>query len=120
MSGYEGDWSNGAHLWWIEAKPGDRLDLAVPVAQAGKYRLTMQLTKAADYGIVQLSLDGRKLGGPIDLFNNGVVPLGPILFGEQTLTAGEHKLTVEIVGANEKAVKAYMFGLDYVKLDPVK
>jgi len=120
MSGYEGQWSGDSHLWWTEAKPGDKLDLAVPVAQAGKYTVRMQCTKAVDYGIVQLSLDGRKLGGPIDLFNNGVVPLGPILFGEQTLTAGEHKLTVEIVGANDKAAKSYMFGLDYVKLEPVK
>jgi hypothetical protein len=69
---------------------------------------------------VQLSLDGRKLGGPIDLFNNGVVALGPIYFGEQDLAAGERKLTVEITGANEKAVKSYMFGLDYLKLEPVK
>jgi len=120
MSGYEGQWSGDAHLWWIEAKPGDKLDLAVPVAQAGEYKLAMQFTKAVDYGIVQLSLDGRKLSGPLDLFNNGVVPLGPVYFGEQNLTAGEHKLTVEILGANEKAVKAYMFGLDYVKLEPVQ
>jgi hypothetical protein len=120
MSGYEGQWSGDAHLWWIDAKPGDKLDLALPVAKAGKYKLTMQFTKAIDYGIVQLSLDGKKLSGPLDLFNNGVVPLGPVPFGEQELTAGEHKLTVEIVGANEKAVKSYMFGLDYVKLDPVK
>ena len=28
---------------------------------------------AIDYGIVQLSLDGKKLGAPIDLINNGVV-----------------------------------------------
>jgi len=120
MTGYEGDWSNGAHLWWIEAKPGDKLDLAVPVAQPGRYKLTMQLTRAIDYGIVQLSLDGRKLSGPIDLFNNGVIATGPIDFGVQDLAAGERKLTVEITGANEKAVKSYMFGLDYMKLEPVK
>jgi len=34
------------------------------------------------------------------------------------LTAGQHKLTVEITGANDKAIKVYMFGLDYVKLAP--
>ncbi len=39
--------------------------------------------------------------------------------GEHDLTAGEHKLTVEIVGAREAAIKSYMFGLDYVKLDPL-
>ena len=66
-----GQWSNDAHLWWIEAKPGDKLDLALPVKQAGKYRLGMQLTKAPDYGIVQLYLDGQKLGDPIDLYHDG-------------------------------------------------
>ncbi len=69
MSGYEGTWSNESHLWWTDAKPGDTLDLAVPVEKAGTYKLKMQLTKAIDYGIVQLSLDGKKLGEPIDLFN---------------------------------------------------
>ena len=39
--------------------------------------------------------------------------------GEHELTAGDHKLSVEIVGANDQAIKSYMFGLDYVKLDPL-
>jgi hypothetical protein len=89
------------------------------VKQAGKYRLGMQLTKAPDYGIVQLSLDGQKLGAPIDLYHESVVPTGLLAMGEHDLTAGEHKLTVEIMGANDKAIKNYMFGLDYVKLDPL-
>ena len=41
------------------------------------------------------------------------------LCGDHDLTAGDHKLTVEIMGANDKAIKNYMFGLDYVKLDPL-
>jgi hypothetical protein len=119
LSGFGGQWSNDAHLWWIDTKPGDKLELALPVKQAGKYRLGMQLTKAVDYGIVQLHLDGQKLGDPIDLYHDGVVPTGLLRMGEHDLTTGDHKLTVEIVGANEKAVKSYMFGLDYVKLDPL-
>ena len=86
----------------------------------GKYELKVALTKARDYGIVQLYLDGQKLGEPIDLYDPNVVPTGEISFGEMDLAASAHKLSVEIVGANEKAVKSYMFGLDYVKLEPVK
>jgi hypothetical protein len=119
MYGYGPNWSGDAHLWWIEAKPGDTLDLAVPVQKAGTYRLKMQLTKAIDYGIVQLYLDGEKLGGPIDLFNDGVVATGALDMGVHKLDKGEHKLTVEIVGANEKAVKSYMFGLDYILLEDI-
>ncbi len=91
----------------------------MPVKAAGKYRVGMQLTKAPDYGIVQLYLDGQKLGDPIDLYHKSVAPSGLLSMGEHELTAGEHKLTVEIVGANDKAIKNYMFGLDYVKLDPL-
>jgi hypothetical protein len=109
-------WSNAAQLWWSDAKPGDKLELALPVAKAGQYRLLAQLTKAVDYAIVQFSLDGEKLGEPIDLFHDGVIPTGELDFGPRQLGAGEHTLTVEITGANPKSVKSFMFGLDYVKL----
>lgn len=119
LTGFGGQWSNDAHLWWTDAKPGDKLQLAVPVKQEGNYRFELQLTKAPDYGIVQLYLDGQKLGGPIDLYNPSVKPTGVMSFGEVHLASGQHPLTVEILGANDKAVKNYMFGLDYVKLEPL-
>jgi len=117
MTGFGGGWSNDSHLWWTRAKPGDKLDLALPVKDAGKYKLTARMTKARDYGIVQIYLDGQKLGDPIDLYNPEVVPTAVLNWGTHELTAGKHKLTLEITGANEKAVKAHMVGLDYVKLD---
>ena len=112
----DGKWSDDEQLWWTKGKVGDKLVLALPVKEDGKYEVQAVLTKARDYGIVQLYLDDKKLGEPIDLYNPEVVPTKPLSFGTQELTKGEHKLTVEIVGANEKAVKAYMFGLDYVLL----
>jgi hypothetical protein len=118
MGQYGGTWSGASQLWWTQGKPGDKLDLALPVKDAGKYRLTVQLTKANDYGIVQLYLDDKKLGGPVDLYSPEVVPSGPLDLGQHDLAAGRHKLTLEITGANPKAVKSYMAGVDYVKLDP--
>jgi hypothetical protein len=120
MSGFGGGWSGEAHLWWTGAKPGDKLELALPVQKAGNYELGVQFTKAPDYGIVQVYLDGQKLGGPLDTFRpavrlNDMVRLGPL-----DLTAGDHKLTIEITGANAKAIKSYLVGLDYVKLIPAK
>jgi hypothetical protein len=119
LTGFGGSWSNDAHLWWINAKPGDKLVLALPVAKSGKYKLGMQLTKAPDYGIVQLYLDDQKVNDPFDLYHSSVSPTGLIPFGEHQLTAGQHKIMVEILGANDKAIKNYMCGLDYVKLEPV-
>ncbi len=117
LSLFEGRWSGDAHLWWIEAKPGDRLELALPVGQTGRYKLLAALTRAVDYGIVKLTLDGRELT-TLDLFNPAVVSTGELDLGTHELTAGEHRLGVEILGANDRAVKSYMFGLDYVRLVP--
>ena len=111
--------SNEAQLWWTGGKPQDVLELALPVEESGTFAVKVQLTKAVDYGIVEMYLDGKKMrGSPFDLFNNGVVATGELDAGVFTLTKGEHKLRIEIVGANDKA-KGYLFGLDYVKLDRV-
>ena len=120
MSPWGEKWSNDGQLWWTGARPGDRLELALPVAKGGRYQLRAQLTKAVDYGIVQFALDGEKLGPPVDLFHDGVIPSGELDLGTRYLTAGDHALAVEIIGANLQAAKAFLFGLDYVKLVEMK
>ena len=115
MAHYKGGtWKNDDHLWWTGAKPGDKLEVVVPTKKSGTFDVSVVLTKARDYGIVQLSLDGKKAGDPIDLYNPTVVPTDPIPIGTHELAEGDHTLGVEIVGANEKAIKSHMFGLDYV------
>jgi hypothetical protein len=116
MGGWSGHWKDNNQLWWTGAQPGDKLDIQLKVDQDGTYDVEVCLTKAVDYGIVQLWIDDQKAGSPIDLFHDGVIPSGPLAVGTHQLAAGEHKLTVEIVGANPQAVKAYMFGLDQVLL----
>lgn len=116
----KGRWTNDDHLWWTGARPGAKLELAVPVAKAGKYAVSVVLTKARDYGIVQLSLDGAKVGPRIDLYSPRVTRSEPIALGAHELSAGEHKLEVEIVGANENAVPSFMFGVDEIRVEPVQ
>jgi len=69
--------------------------------------------------MVQLYFDDRKLGDVVDLYHPSVVSAGPMTFEMHDLSAGEHKLTLEITGSNPAAVKAYMVSLDYVKLEPM-
>jgi hypothetical protein len=52
------------------------------------------------------------------LYNPDVVPTEPISLGSHRLAAGDHKITVEILGANDAAIKAYMFGISHVELKP--
>ncbi len=110
-------WSGAGQLWWTGAKPGDRLTLALPVTIAGKYSIEAVLTRAPDYGVVKFFIDDQPLSDKqSDLFGSRVSITSQLVLGEKELTAGEHRLTVEITGANPEAVKAYMFGLDYLWL----
>ncbi|HEY3397167.1 MAG TPA: glycoside hydrolase family 172 protein [Armatimonadota bacterium] len=121
MSGFGADkWSGNMQLFWPSGKPGGKLVVALPVDADGKYQLTTVLTKADDYGIFQFSLDDVKLGDPVDLYNNGVIPSPVIDLGAHDLTKGEHKLTIENVGKNDAAKAMYYFGMDWIKLTPVK
>ena len=113
-------WSGNSHLWWTGGRPGDRLDIEIPVAKTDIYDLCVTLTQAKDYGIVQFSWDGRDIEAPVDCYHAQVVPSGTISLGRIHLDAGMHTLGVEILGANPKALKAYMFGLDYVLVRPAE
>jgi putative membrane-bound dehydrogenase-like protein len=120
MGGFQKDrWSGDDQLWWTGAAPGAQLDLEVPVEKDGRYEIEIVLTKARDYGIVQLSLDDETLGEPIDGFNEpDVITTGVLSLGVRSLKSGSHKLSFKISGTHPKAVKAYMVGVDYVRLVP--
>jgi len=110
-------YSGEAHLWWREAKAGDELVLAFESEKAGPHHVIVVLSKAPDYGIHQLSVNGRKAGEPIDLFKSGRWgATDEIDLGLFDLEKGRNLFSVTIVGKNEEAVPNFMFGLDYLRL----
>jgi len=112
-----GQWSGGDQLFWSGAKPGDKLELELTVPTDGTYTLAAALTKARDYAIVQLHLDDQPLGDPLDLYSApDVITTGELPLGQRQLTAGPHRLTLTIQGANPGATKSHMVGIDYVRL----
>ncbi len=112
-------YSEEAHLWWRDAKIGDELVLAFESAGSGPHHVFVVLTEANDYGIHQLAVNGRKIGKTFDLYRS--TPWGPtdeIDLGLFDLHEGKNSLSITIVGANEAAIKNYMFGIDYVRVSP--
>jgi hypothetical protein len=115
-----GGCSADRHMWWSQGgKPGEKITLGFDVARAGRYQVLAGFLKAGDYAIVQYSLNGEKVGEPIDLYSESIGPSGDVDFGVRDLKAGRNTITLEIVGANEKATKSYMASLDYLILQPV-
>lgn len=117
MGGFAEDtWSGESQLWWTGAKPGDTLTAKIP-GTAKATTLQLALTCALDYAIVQITIDGKPVGAPVDLYHPQVITTGVLTFDDVKLNPGdEHDFGIEIVGANPKAAKAYMVGIDWVRL----
>jgi hypothetical protein len=112
-------WSEGRQLWWRDAAPGDRLELRFGSARAGLHRIYARLTKAPDYGVVRLEVNGRRAGQEFDRFNESVAH-DELVLGVFTLVQGVNTLAVEIAGSSELAEPRHMFGLDYLRLETVE
>jgi hypothetical protein len=117
QEGFEDLWSGQKQLWWKDGKPGDVLVLAFPVREDGRYTVLANFTLAMDYGIIQLYINDKKVGEPMDFYHNGVTSSGRKELGTFELTSGDNQLKAEIVGKNAKAIPRYMFGLDYLLLE---
>ncbi len=118
MSGFGGEWSGGAQLWWTGGKPDQKLTLAIPVKEAGTYTLYGALTMARDYGVVSITLDGKPVASSFDGYNSPkVIHTGEKEWGTHELSAGEHQLTFTLAPPNPAAVPSNMVGLDYVRLE---
>ena len=118
QSGVHWKWSKMSHLWWRDGKPGDALVLAFPAEKAGKYEVFAVFTKAEDYGIHQLSINGKSAGETRDFFHKGSVAVTKEeSLGEFDLTESDNTFEVTIVGTNPAALPSHMFGLDYLRLE---
>jgi len=107
------NWSGNRQLWWRHAGENDRLVVEFPIDEAGDYDVTLGLTKAIDYGIVRIAVNGETKIGSFDGFNRSVIATD-VKLPTCRLRKGTNRLEVTILGANPEAVKSHMFGLDFI------
>lgn len=103
-------WSGGKQLL-ANARMGALVRFILMVDKGGTYALSLYATRAPDFGQVQVKLDGKPLGEPIDLYAATVLPSGAINLGSFELGAGAHDLAFSVIGKNA-ASKDYKFALD--------
>ncbi|HEY1083238.1 MAG TPA: PVC-type heme-binding CxxCH protein, partial [Prosthecobacter sp.] len=119
MGGFKaGQWSGNDHLWWTGGKVGDKLTATFSTAKSGKQKVYAVFTKAPDYAIVTLRVDGKASGlGDLDLYDPAVVNTQEELLGEFDLAKGEHTLEITIQGRNASSRSGMMFALDYLRVE---
>jgi len=85
-------------------KEGDWITFELPEVEPGRYELIAEFVLAYSYGIVRVLLDGEQVGEPFDAYWEAVDAEGErVSLGEVDLDAAPHRVTLEIVGKNEKA-----------------
>jgi len=62
-------WSGDSHLWVRGKNVGDFIELKVPCESKTAVDVTVRATRSWDYGIVQFSVNGEKIGEPVDFFS---------------------------------------------------
>jgi len=108
-------WSEDNQLWWTEAGIDDFIELEIDSPVNSEKNLIVQLTTAPNYAKIQLYFNGKKIGNEIDGFTQHVAASSKINVGKVKIKKGKNILKIKITGANTKAKKSYMVGLDYVK-----
>ena len=108
--------SGAEHLVWSGSKPGDRLTVGFDVPADGRYRITLNLCQAPNYGRQRFTLDGRPTGESFDGYS-------PTLYWRQLtlgvfdLRKGDNHLTAVALAPNPRAEVGSRFGLDYLLLE---
>jgi hypothetical protein len=105
-----GRWS-GEEQAFFKTSDRDVVTWELEIDEPGTYDLTLQTSRAPDYGSVQIELDGVPMGSPIDLYAPGVQPGGGSHLGTPVLTHGRHRLAFKIVGKNLWSTGTF-FGID--------
>ena len=121
MSGYgDGVWSNNEQVVFIAHGVDNNVRFYLNIAEEGDYDLSAVFTKAGDFGIYQHYIDGKPVGGNIDLYindiwGNYVSRTSEIYMGYVHLTPGIHILEAKCVGKNNQST-GYVYGMDYLKV----
>jgi hypothetical protein len=119
-------WSGGAQVIFTGHEVGDKYTLKFSTALDADYAIGLGLTKASDYGKLQIDVDGTVLNGtdttPFDGYSSSVT--SGFLGSGMRLTPGQHTVTLTVVGTNPATASSasklqYQAGVDYIKAVPI-
>ena len=95
---------------------GSRASFPLDVDDGDTYGLSAAFVQGPNFGVVQLFIDGRQIGGTYDLYAATLVPRRPVSLGALALSEGRHILTMKVVGKNDASTD-FLGGIDLLVLD---
>jgi hypothetical protein len=95
-----GLFSGSAGVLLTNLDEGTRLTLRFAVQASGAYGVGARIGVGPDHGIVQLAIDGRRLGERFDGYASEAGRSEELILGRVTLSQGDHTVTFTVVGKN--------------------
>ena len=111
-------WSGDEQVW-ANGRPGGSLVLKFDLKEPGHKDVYVYMTSAEDYGKVEFSIDGERVGQTFDGFAPLVAASGSVSLGRHDLSRGEHAIEFTLVGKNQESTGTGL-GIDCVSLVPIK
>jgi hypothetical protein len=109
--------SAGTHLWCKPTATGAWIEVELPIATAGRYKLSAVYTRSWDYGLVQAYVNGKPAGEPADTYARQIEPGFVVPLGTFELPAGPARVKFEVTGKGPSST-GYYFGIDCLVAEP--
>lgn len=109
-------WSGAQQIWFQAHHAGSHFSVTFSVPQGGTYDLSEMYTRARDYGVHTLAVDGSAVGAPVEGYSPDLIGDTTASFGPVTLTRGSHTFTWTVTGKNA-ASSGFFAGIDVVALE---
>ena len=95
------EFHGGSSVKFEARAAGQHIEFTVAVREEGTYRVGLDYKSFPERGIFQLSIDGRDLGEPVDMFHPQGRHRVRAAFGERRLAAGAHTFRFTVVGKSD-------------------
>ncbi len=116
MGGYQDKWSNGSQLWFRAGAPTVyRMVTKAPETFVGSFNTELWFSRAPDYGLVELWINGVKAAS-WDGYDASGVTRGKVEFSA-AIQAGDNTFELRVTGKNEKSA-GFLAGIDCFRVKP--
>jgi hypothetical protein len=110
------DWSGATQIWFQASKAPSHFSVHFDVPQDGTYDLSEMYTRAIDYGVHTVAVDGHAVGAPVDGYSPTLIGDTNADLGPVSLARGTHTLTWTVTGKNPSS-SGFFAGIDVVALE---
>jgi hypothetical protein len=109
-------WSGATQIWFQATKAPSHFSVHFDVPQDGTYDLSEMYTRARDYGVHTVAVDGQAVGAPVDGYSPDLIGDTNADLGTVSLTRGTHTLTWTVTGKDPSS-SGFFAGIDVVSLE---